>query len=64
MRRPLKLPKRWRPCLKCSKKIFTDPYHRICPLCTLENEKVSSREARVTWAAAETLALADAPSEN
>ena len=40
------LPRKWRPCLKCGKSLFTDKWHRICPKCTEENAVISHLECR------------------
>lgn len=47
-----------RPCLKCGKKMLTTKYHRICPRCHRENERVRERLVRVELPVGDTGSLA------
>jgi len=59
VRRVIRFGRKWRPCLKCGRRQHTDAFNRICPVCTVENEKVSGREFRVGLAGTDGLVLVD-----
>lgn len=47
-----------RPCLKCGKRVLSTKYHRICPRCHRENERIRERLVRVDLPVAGTSSLA------
>lgn len=38
------LKKKWRPCLRCGRKVWTDRGHRFCRKCSKENARDGSRK--------------------
>lgn len=38
------LEKKWRPCLKCGRKVWTDRGHRLCGKCAKGNVREGSRK--------------------
>ena len=36
--------KKWRPCLKCGRRILTDRCHRFCRKCTRGNNRVGTQK--------------------
>jgi len=46
--RKLNLKKKWRPCLKCGRKMMTDRCHRICRSCRLSNAGLVRRSGAMS----------------
>jgi methylphosphotriester-DNA--protein-cysteine methyltransferase len=40
--------KKWRPCLRCNKSMYSDAAHRLCRCCTIRNDQSRYRTVRVS----------------